>query len=135
MNQNVQPHSGAWVSFTYASFFAAAAMVGAGILFLPLDWWAKGYLAMGCVMLVQSCITMTKTVRDMHEASKLVNRIEDARTERLLMDVGKPALRVSLRCRSSLRAERSNPKGLALPSLDCVVAILLAMTVLSVTFT
>ncbi|MFC5418202.1 YiaA/YiaB family inner membrane protein [Bosea eneae] len=92
MNQTAQPHSGAWVSFTYASFLAAATMVGAGILFLPLDWWAKGYLAMGCVMLVQSCITMTKTVRDMHEASKLVNRIEDARTERLLMDVGKPAL-------------------------------------------
>lgn len=64
-------------------------MVGAGILFLPLDWWAKGYLAMGCVMLVQSCITMTKTVRDMHEATKLVNRIEDARTERLLLDAGK----------------------------------------------
>jgi hypothetical protein len=35
---------------------------------------------------------MTKTVRDMHEAAKLVNRIEDARTERLLMDAGKPAL-------------------------------------------
>ena len=92
MNQNSQPHSGAWVSFTYAAFFAAAAMVAAGILFLPLDWWAKGYLGMGCVMLVQSCITMTKTVRDMHEAAKLVNRIEDARTERLLMDAGKPAL-------------------------------------------
>ncbi|MEN5082890.1 YiaA/YiaB family inner membrane protein [Bosea sp. TWI1241] len=89
MTNPSQPHSGAWVSFTYASFFAAAAMVAAGILFLPLDWWAKGYLAMGVVMLVQSCVTMTKTVRDMHEASRLVNRIEDARTERLLMDVGK----------------------------------------------
>jgi len=92
MNPNSQPHSGAWVSFTYASFLAAAVMVGAGILFLPLDWWAKGYLGMGVVMLVQSCVTMTKTVRDMHEASRMVNRIEDARTERLLMDVGKPTL-------------------------------------------
>jgi hypothetical protein len=34
---------------------------------------------------------MTKTQRDIHEASKLVNRIEDARTERLLMEVGKTA--------------------------------------------
>lgn len=41
---------------------------------------------MGVLMLVQTSITMTKTVRDMHEAAKLVNRIEDARTERLLMD-------------------------------------------------
>lgn len=89
MNQNSQPHSSAWVSFTYASFFAAAGLVVAGILFLPLDWWAKGYLGMGVAMLVQSCITMTKTVRDNHEAARLVNRIEDARTERLLMETGK----------------------------------------------
>lgn len=92
MNPTAKPHSSAWVSFTYASFLGAAGMVAAGILFLPLDWWAKGYMAMGTVMLVQSCVTMTKTVRDMHEAGKLVNRIEDARTERLLMDVAKPGL-------------------------------------------
>jgi hypothetical protein len=41
-------------------------------------------------MLVQCAIAMTKTLRDTHEASKLMNRIEDARTEKLLMDVGKP---------------------------------------------
>ncbi len=44
---------------------------------------------MGVVMLVQSCVTLTKTIRDQHEAERLVNRIEDARTERLLMEVGK----------------------------------------------
>ena len=37
MNQNVQPHSGAWVTFTYASFSAAAFMVAVGVYFLPLD--------------------------------------------------------------------------------------------------
>jgi hypothetical protein len=49
----------------------------------------KGYLTMGIVMLVQSCITLTKTIRDNDETSNLVNRIEDAKTERLLMDVAK----------------------------------------------
>ena len=49
----------------------------------------KGYLTMGIVMLVQSCITLTKTIRANDETSKLVNRIEDAKTERLLMDVAK----------------------------------------------
>jgi hypothetical protein len=38
-------------------------------------------------MLVQSCITVTKTVRDVHEGRKLMNRIEDAKTERLLMGI------------------------------------------------
>ena len=44
---------------------------------------------MGTVMLIQSCVTMTKTVRDVHESRRMVNRIEDARTERLLMTAGK----------------------------------------------
>ena len=90
MNQNSQPHSHAWLTFTYISFGASAAMVAAGILYLPLDLWAKGYLAMGVLMLTQSCITLTKTLRDNHELAKFLNRIEDARTERLLMEVGKP---------------------------------------------
>ena len=78
-------HSGAWITFTYASFVASVAMVGFGILFAPIDIWIKAYFAMGAALLVQSSITMTKTLRDMHEGSKLVNRIEDARAERLLM--------------------------------------------------
>ncbi|TFZ57942.1 hypothetical protein E4V01_13240 [Methylorubrum sp. Q1] len=72
-----------------ASFVASAALVGFGILFMPLDFWMKGYLAMGTVMLVQSCITATKTLRDVHEGRRMVNRLEDAGTERLLMSVGK----------------------------------------------
>jgi hypothetical protein len=52
---------------------------------MPTDIWLKGYFVMGTTMLVQTSITMAKTVRDAHETAKLVNRIEDARTERLLM--------------------------------------------------
>ena len=91
MHQNVQPHTSAWVNFTYASFAASAFMVGVGVFFLPLDFWIKGYLAMGIVMLVQSCVTLTKTIRDMHESNKLVNRIEDAKAERILMEASKAA--------------------------------------------
>ena len=80
-------HSQAWVTFTYASFLGSIAMVSLGILFLPLELWAKGYLAMGMAMLVQSCITVTKTIRDVHEGRRLVNRIEDAKAERLLMEI------------------------------------------------
>jgi hypothetical protein len=90
MNQNVQ-HSGAWVTFTYASFGAAAFMVAAGVYFLPVDLWIKGYLSMGILMLIQCCVTLTKTVRDVHEGTRMVNRIEDAKAERLLMEVNKAA--------------------------------------------
>lgn len=87
MNNETTQHSGAWVTFTYASFIGSAAMVALGILFMPMDIWIKGYLAMGTIMLVQSCITATKTIRDVHEGRRMVNRIEDAKTERLLMSV------------------------------------------------
>ncbi|QOG18553.1 MULTISPECIES: YiaA/YiaB family inner membrane protein [Bradyrhizobium] len=91
MNQNGQPHSGAWVTFTYASFAASAFLVALGVFFLPIDLWMKGYLTMGIVMLIQTCVTLTKTVRDNHESSRLMNRIEDAKAERLLMEVSKAA--------------------------------------------
>ena len=64
-------------------------MIGIGVAFMPMDVWMKGFLAMAVILLVQSCITMTKTLRDNEEAGKLVNRIEDAKTERLLLDVAK----------------------------------------------
>ena len=84
-------HSSAFVSFSYVSFGLSALMVSGGVFFMPIDHWMKGFLIMGVVMLVQSCIILTKTIRDNAEAEKLLNRIEDARTERLLMDVTKGA--------------------------------------------
>jgi len=89
MNTPVLHHSQSWIVFTHVSFVAAFAMVVGGIILMPLDLPMKGYLAMAVVMLIQSCITLTKTIRDNDEASKLVSRLEDAKTERLLMDVVK----------------------------------------------
>ena len=89
MNNPVLHHSHSWIVFTYVSFAAAVAMVIGGVVLMPLDLPMKGYLAMGVIMQIQSCITLTKTIRDNDEAGKLVNRIEDAKTERLLMDVAK----------------------------------------------
>ncbi len=90
MNQNqTSAHAPAWVFFTYASFAGSLAMLAVGIILLPIDLWMRAFLAMGILMLVQSCITMSKTQRDMHEGARLVNRIEDARTEKLLMEAAR----------------------------------------------
>jgi hypothetical protein len=89
MNNPVIHHSQSWIVCTYVSFVAALAMVVVAVILMPLDLAMKGYLAMGVAMLIQSCITLTKTLRDNDEAGKLVNRLDDARTERLLMDVAK----------------------------------------------
>jgi hypothetical protein len=87
-NTNIR-HGPAWIVFTYLSFAASVGALVVGIVLMPADLAMKGYLGMGIAMLVQSCITLTKTLRDNEEAGKLVSRIEDAKTERLLMDVAR----------------------------------------------
>jgi hypothetical protein len=76
--------TGAWINFSYISFAASVLMVGGGIFALPLDWWVRAYFAMGTVMVVQSAFTLAKNIRDLHEANRMINRIEEARTEKLL---------------------------------------------------
>lgn len=82
-----QTNTAAWVSYTYASFGAAAGMTALGIWALPADLWVKGYLGMAVIFLVGSCFTLSKTLRDEHEAKRLTNRLEDAKAEKLLMGI------------------------------------------------
>jgi hypothetical protein len=87
MHPNSASHSGAWVSFTYANMIASLSLTLGGVFFLPIDLWIKGYLLMGVTMLVSSTIIVTKTMRDVQESSRLVNKLEEARTEKLLASI------------------------------------------------
>ena len=84
---NTQTNTAGWLTFTYASFGMAIAMAGVGIWGLPADLWVKGYMVMATVFLCGSTFTLAKTVRDEHEAKRFANRIEDAKTEKLLMEM------------------------------------------------
>ena len=99
-------HSSSLVAFTYPSFIGSVLIVGAGVALMPHDNWIKGYLAMGIVMIIQSCITMTKTIRDVHESGKLVNRIEDAKAERLLMGIDSGSRRLAYSWDRAMRLRR-----------------------------
>lgn len=87
--QNSTQNTGAWLTFTYVSFAASCAMMAIGVWALPADLWVKGYLTMASVFMLGSSFTLSKTVRDEHEAKRFANRIEDAKAERLLMEVGR----------------------------------------------
>ncbi len=84
-------NTGAWLTFTYISFAFSVAMMAIGIWALPADLWVKGYLTMAGVFMLGSSFTLSKTVRDEHEGKRLANRIDDAKAERLLMEVGRGA--------------------------------------------
>ncbi|WP_319382419.1 YiaA/YiaB family inner membrane protein [Roseibium sp.] len=79
-----------WMIFTAVSFSVAAIMMALGIYNLEASFSAKGFYAMASLMLVHTTVTLTKTLRDRDEAEKLHNRLEDAKTEKLLMDISRP---------------------------------------------
>lgn len=86
MNTYVDKSSQAWNIFTYAQFAIAASMMTGGIYFLEASFSAKGFYAMAAIMLVSSTAGITKAIRDTAESDRLHNKIEDARTERLLAE-------------------------------------------------
>jgi hypothetical protein len=85
-DQTIRRDSGAWLLFVRLCFFAALAATSAGLLYLPASLWVKGYMGMGVLFTVGSAITLTKTLRDDHEAQRLLNRIAEAKTTKLLRD-------------------------------------------------
>ena len=87
MSNNAIKHSAGWINFSMGSFVVAAAMMAGGIFFLEASFAAKGFYAMSALMLVHTSISVTKTLRDNEEAGKLINKVEDAKTEKLLMDI------------------------------------------------
>ena len=81
-----QDHSSAWIAQTWLSFIISISATTIGILSLPTDIWIKGFMGMGLMFTVGSTVSLTKTQRDLHEASKLTVKIEEARVERILTE-------------------------------------------------
>jgi len=78
-------HSPAWIMFTQASFALAIVAVGSGLFLLDIELAAKGYLAMGALMVMMTSINLSKTLRDQHEAARLTNKVEEAKVSDFLM--------------------------------------------------
>lgn len=83
-------NTNAWVMFTIGSFVIAAAMMAGGIYFMEASFAAKGFYAMAAIMLVHTSITITKTLRDNVESDRLISKLDEARTEKLLREVNRP---------------------------------------------
>ena len=81
-----QKDSSAWIAFVWISFVLSSGMMILGVWFLPVDAWVKGYFAMGFFFTMGSSFSLSKTLRDQHESRRLINRIVDAKTEKILND-------------------------------------------------
>lgn len=81
-----QVHSTGWVIQAWASFVLSIAAMTIGIANLPVDNWVKGYMGMGLMFTVGSTISISKTTRDVHEAKRLIAKVDEARVEKLLSE-------------------------------------------------
>ena len=87
MNENLNlPNSSIWLFFVKLTFGVALAAMVAFIFFMDGNLLTKGYLALNSLFLVSSTIMLSKTLRDEHEAQRLLNRISEAKTNKILKE-------------------------------------------------
>ncbi len=82
---NQKPTS-AFFAQSAISFGVSITGVLLGIAYLPVPGWTRSFLAVGLLYTVTSSFTLAKCVRDQHEASTVVHRVDEARLERFLSD-------------------------------------------------
>jgi len=76
----------AWQLLVRVSFYISLTMTTLGIIFLPGDIWAKGYMMMGLLWCIYSAFGYAKAVRDAHEVKRSLNQAEEHAAERVLKD-------------------------------------------------
>jgi hypothetical protein len=87
-HEAIRLDSPGWVFFVKVSFACALGGMIFGVAVMPVEIWMRGYMILGTLFLVGSTFTLSKTIRDEFEASKLINKLAQARTEKLLKEYG-----------------------------------------------
>ena len=75
-----------WIFFVKTSFACALGGMMFGVIVMPVEIWMRGYMILGTLFLTGSTFTLSKTLRDQFEGSKLINKLAQARTEKLLKE-------------------------------------------------
>ncbi len=70
-NRDGQVDTQGWVLAVWAAFGISLAITAWGLWIMPMEVWAKRYLGVSWLFLVSSAFTLSKTLRDRHEADLL----------------------------------------------------------------
>lgn len=68
------------------SFGISLAAVVIGTVYLPVDGWVKAFLTVSVLYAVTSAFTLAKCVRDKQDSLTVVNRVDQARLEKLIAE-------------------------------------------------
>lgn len=80
-------HTNSWNFLVWTGFVISFGATTVGLIAAPLMIWVKAFLGMGILFITVSCFSLAKTLRDQHEQRKLINRVTEAKTEKLLNEV------------------------------------------------
>lgn len=83
---DITTNSTGWLLFVKLSFLVSIAAMIAAILFMPGDLMLKGYFGLNSLFMVSSTIMISKTMRDEHEGSKMMNKISEAKTNKIIKE-------------------------------------------------
>jgi len=81
-----QQTTAAYAAQAVISFVLALGAMVMGVAYLPVDAWVRAFLAVGLLYVVTSSFTLAKVVRDRQEVAQVVNRVDQARLDKLLAE-------------------------------------------------
>lgn len=79
-------NSKGWMLFVKLSFVLSLVAMAAVIVLMDAELMLKGYLALNAVFIVSSTIMMSKTLRDDFESQKILNKISEAKTNKIIQE-------------------------------------------------
>jgi hypothetical protein len=79
-------NTAAYYAQAVASFALALGAVTVGIFKLNTDPWVRAFLGITVLYLTTSAFTPAKVIRDRQEEGQIVNRVDQARLEKMLAD-------------------------------------------------
>lgn len=79
-------NTGSYYAMAWIAFVLSFIGMAVGVIYIQADLAAKGFLAMAYLFSVSSCFTVAKVVRDRHESTKFIKKVEQAKTEKFLSE-------------------------------------------------
>lgn len=88
MSSYIYEHSNtkSFDTMAWISFVVSISGMAIGLYYLKADPAMTGFLTMAYLFSLASCLTLSKVVRDKHEADKFINKMENAKTEKFLAE-------------------------------------------------
>ena len=68
------------------SFVVSVIAVLGGIVYLPVDSWARAFLIIGVLYAITSSFTLAKCVRDQHDTQSVINRVDEVRLDKFIAE-------------------------------------------------